>query len=77
MHPTTGEVIINGVSLRKIMKQAISKVGVIVENPEMYKFMTGYKNLLHFARMHKGVTKERIDEVIPSSWAYKSAFTKR
>lgn len=26
--------------------------------------MTGYKNLQHFARMHKGVTKERIDEVI-------------
>ena len=30
----------------------------------MYKYMTGYKNLQHFARMHKGVTKQRIDEVI-------------
>ena len=30
----------------------------------MYKFMSGYKNLLHFARMHKNVTKERIQEVI-------------
>ena len=64
MHPTAGEVIIDGVSLASNYEQAISKVGVIVENPEMYKFMTGYKNLVHFARMHEGVTKERIDEVI-------------
>lgn len=64
MHPTAGEVIIDGVSLATNYEEAISKVGVIVENPEMYKFMTGYKNLVHFARMHEGVTKERIDEVI-------------
>lgn len=64
MHPTSGEVIINGVSLKDNFSGAIEHIGVIVENPEMYKFMTGYKNLQHFARMHKGVTKERIDEVI-------------
>lgn len=64
MHPSEGEVIIAGQSLAKNYEEAISHVGVIVENPEMYKYMTGYKNLQHFARMHKGVTKERIDEVI-------------
>lgn len=64
MHPTEGNVIIDGLSLKDHYEEAISKVGVIVENPEMYKFMSGYKNLLHFARMHKNVTKERIQEVI-------------
>lgn len=64
MHPSGGEVIIEGQSLSGHYEEAISKVGVIVENPEMYKFMSGYKNLLHFARMHKNVSKERIDEVI-------------
>ncbi|KOS64269.1 ABC transporter ATP-binding protein [Lysinibacillus agricola] len=64
MHPTEGNVIIDGLSLQENYEEAISKVGVIVENPEMYKFMTGYKNLLHFARMHKNVTKERIEEVV-------------
>ncbi|ATP41878.1 bacitracin ABC transporter ATP-binding protein [Solibacillus sp. R5-41] len=64
MHPTAGEVIIDGKSLAKNYETAINKVGVIVENPEMYKFMSGYKNLQHFARMHAGVTKGRIDEVI-------------
>ncbi|MFE3573510.1 ABC transporter ATP-binding protein [Lysinibacillus sp. NPDC059133] len=64
MNPTEGKVIIDGISLQDNYEEAISKVGVIVENPEMYKFMTGYKNLLHFARMHKNVTKERIEEVV-------------
>lgn len=64
MHPNGGEVIIDGKNLSKSYADAISNVGVIVENPEMYKSMSGYKNLLHFARMHKGVTKARIDEVV-------------
>lgn len=64
MYPSEGEVIINGQSLAKNFEEAISHIGVIVENPEMYKYMSGYKNLQHFARMHKGVTKQRIDEVV-------------
>ena len=64
MKETGGDIVIEGVSLRDNFEEGLSKVGVIVENPEMYKFMSGYKNLVHFARMHKGVTKERIDEVV-------------
>lgn len=63
MHPTSGEIVINGVSLKDNFEEAIRHVGVIVENPEMYKYMSGYKNLEHFARMHK-VPKSRIDEVV-------------
>jgi ABC-2 type transport system ATP-binding protein len=61
---TSGEVLINGISIQKDFEKAIQHVGAIVENPEMYKFLTGYQNLLHYARMAKGVTKERIDEVV-------------
>ena len=64
MNMTDGEVIIDGVSLSKNYEHAIQNVGVIVENPEMYKYLSGYKNLLHFARMHKNIPKERIDEVV-------------
>ncbi|WP_342599489.1 ABC transporter ATP-binding protein [Psychrobacillus sp. FSL H8-0483] len=64
MKPTSGEVFIDGQAISSDFEGSMSKVGVIVENPEMYKFMSGYKNLLHFARMNKSVTKERIDEVI-------------
>jgi ABC-2 type transport system ATP-binding protein len=61
---TSGEVMINGFSIKKDFAKAIQHVGAIVENPEMYKFLTGYQNLLHYARMVKGVTKERINEIV-------------
>ncbi|PIC95793.1 bacitracin ABC transporter ATP-binding protein [Sporosarcina sp. P26b] len=64
MKRTSGEILIDGKSLSKDFEEGLSKVGVIVENPEMYKFMSGYKNLLHFARMQKDISKERINEVV-------------
>ncbi|MFC0213286.1 ABC transporter ATP-binding protein [Paenibacillus chartarius] len=64
MSITEGEIFIQGKSIRTEFEQAIRHVGAIVENPEMYKFLSGYHNLLHFARMSPGVTRERIEEVI-------------
>jgi ABC-2 type transport system ATP-binding protein len=64
MNITEGEILIDGQSITKNFESAIAKVGAIVENPEMYKYLTGYQNLIHFARMSKGVTKARIQEVI-------------
>lgn len=64
MKPTEGDVVIDGQSVTNHFEESIEKVGVIVENPELYKYMSGYKNLLHFSRMHKGIPKERIDEVV-------------
>ncbi|BAU28318.1 ABC-2 type transport system ATP-binding protein [Aneurinibacillus soli] len=64
MSITEGDVLIDGHSIITDFERAIVKVGAIVENPEMYKFLSGYDNLIHFARMVPGITKERIDEVI-------------
>lgn len=64
MKPSSGDVLIDGHSITTNYENAILNVGVIVENPEMYKFMTGYKNLVHFANMHQNITKQRIDEVV-------------
>lgn len=61
---SAGEIKINGFSIRNQKKQALKFVGSIVENPEMYKYMSGYKNLLHFARMIPGITKHRIQEMV-------------
>ncbi len=61
---TEGEVLIEGYSIAKNYEKAIAKVGGIVENPDMYKFLTGYKNLELYARMSPGVSKKRIDEVV-------------
>lgn len=64
MKPSSGDVLIDGKSITKNFEEAIANVGVIVENPEMYKFMSGYKNLLHFSRMYPTIPKNRIDEVV-------------
>ena len=60
---SSGDVYIQGTNLKKNFEQAITHIGGIVENPELYKFLTGYQNLLHYWRMCKGVPKERIHEV--------------
>lgn len=59
-----GDVHILGKSIKSDFKHAVREVGAIVENPEMYTFMSGWKNLLHYARMTPGVTNERIREVV-------------
>ncbi|MBG9448545.1 bacitracin ABC transporter ATP-binding protein [Cytobacillus firmus] len=61
---TSGDIKILGSSIKTDFEKAVSHVGAIVENPEMYKFLSGYQNLIHYARMSKGVTKEKIDETV-------------
>lgn len=61
---TSGDIKIAGASIQSQFEEAVSHVGAIVENPEMYKFMSGYDNLVHYARMVKNVTKEKMNEII-------------
>jgi ABC-2 type transport system ATP-binding protein len=64
MSTTKGQILIKGKNIKTEFEQAIRHVGAIVENPEMYKYLSGYLNLVHYARMVPGVTQERIDEVV-------------
>src|SRR5690625_4260366 len=64
MQLSDGDVRILGKSIKSDYKEAIREVGAIVENPEIYPFMTGLQNLAHYARMIPGITKERIQEVV-------------
>jgi ABC-2 type transport system ATP-binding protein len=61
---TSGDIIINGSSIKTNFEDAVKNIGAIVENPEMYKFLTGYQNLIHYARMANGISKEKINEVV-------------
>ena len=61
---TSGKVTINGYDIQKEFTHAIKKVGAIVENPDMYMYLSGYQNLKLVANLYKGITKERIDEVV-------------
>ncbi|MGM9931002.1 ABC transporter ATP-binding protein [Pradoshia sp.] len=61
---TDGRVLINGHDLDQDFEGAMSNLGAIVENPEFYKYMSGRKNLIHYARMAANpIPPERLDEV--------------
>ena len=61
---TSGSVKINGYDIQKDFTKAIEKVGTIVENPDMYMYLTGYENLKLIANLYPNVDKKRIEEVI-------------
>ena len=64
LFPDSGDITICGKNVRKEYEDAMNLVGGIVENPEMYKELTGLQNLKMYARLHDGVTSERINEVL-------------
>ncbi len=65
MSITSGTILIEGHDVVKNRAEAMAHVGAIVENPELYKFMTGRQNLQHFTRMSgKAVSQSRIDDIV-------------
>ncbi|MBS7529219.1 ABC transporter ATP-binding protein [Hazenella sp. IB182353] len=64
IRPTAGTIQINGYDLQRQFIPAIRQIGCIVENPELYPYLTGMENMRLFARMMKNVSQTKIDEVI-------------
>src|SRR6478672_7781579 len=61
--PDAGEIRIRGLDLAREHSAAMSHVGCIVESPDLYKYLTGRENLLHFARMLPDGAAGRIPEI--------------
>ena len=61
---SSGSISVSGYDVVADFSKAIKNVGAIVESPDMYMYLSGRKNLEMVARMYKGVTKDRIDEVV-------------
>ena len=59
-----GEITVCSHDVKKEYEAAVRNVGGIVENPEMYKFLSGRQNLEFYRRMYDDVPPERIDEVV-------------
>lgn len=64
IRPTEGQVHICGYNVQREPELALRCVGSIVENPEVYSYLTGRENLEHFARMISGIDGKRIEEVV-------------
>ena len=61
---TTGEVFICGKNVKTNFEKAIKNVGGIIENPELYPYMSGMENLKFFASLYPNITKDDIKKVV-------------
>ncbi|MCQ2428149.1 MAG: ABC transporter ATP-binding protein [Clostridia bacterium] len=59
-----GSICICGHNVVYEFEDAMECVGGIIENPEMYKYLSGKENLRQYARMYDGITEDRINEVV-------------
>lgn len=62
--PTVGEIIIGGYSLKSNFSKAMDLVGCIIEEPEFYEYISGYKNLAMLASMSQKDFISEIDELV-------------
>ena len=61
---TEGQISVCGHDIVTDFENAMENIGGIVENPDLYKRMTGRQNLEYFASMHNGITKENFNDVV-------------
>lgn len=59
-----GEILYEGINLKKNYVKAISKVGSLIETPNMYNNLTGKQNLELFKKMFKGIDEETIKNIV-------------
>lgn len=58
-----GEIKVNGFDVKKEFEKAMQDASGIVENPDMYGYMSGLDNLKLYARI-RNVNLDRVNEVI-------------
>lgn len=63
IRPTSGTIHICGHNVATEFTEAMHHLGCIVENPELYPYLTGWENLKHFARMLTHIDDDRIEYV--------------
>ncbi|MFE6140025.1 ABC transporter ATP-binding protein [Bacillus sp. NPDC057893] len=66
--PTSGEIYINGSSVRENRESALKHVGAIVESPIFFPYMSGRKNLINLGRItmetRGDLLKKKVEEVL-------------
>jgi ABC-type multidrug transport system ATPase subunit len=58
--PSSGEIEMMGMNLKKHRKEIMKKTGAVIERPDLYKYLTALENLRIFATM-SGVKKTQSD----------------
>ena len=61
---TKGTVLIDGHDITKEFSKAMVKVGAIVENPDLYMYLSGKQNLRLIANYYDGINGKKIEDVV-------------
>lgn len=61
--PNSGSIAIAGHDISKEREKALAAVGAVVENPELYTYLSGRENLMQIARIRK-IDKEYVNKII-------------
>ena len=64
VRPTTGRIRIFGADIWEDYRRAVRSVGVMVETPAFYEYLSGRQNLELAARLLRTVTAAEIDEIL-------------
>lgn len=63
LYPNKGTIKINNYDVYAEREKALSSVGAVVENPELYLYLTGRQNLEQVANFYDNINKDDIEEV--------------
>ena len=64
VNPDKGRIIIDGLEIQKDYKEALKKVGTMVETPSFYEYLTGYENLKLTAKLYQGIKHVDIIKIL-------------
>lgn len=62
--PTGGSIEICGANVAQDIEKALENIGAVIEEPTLYKQMTGMQNLEYFASLQGGVPRKRIEDIV-------------
>lgn len=63
--PDQGEILIDGTAFSNKRRHLLSKIGAIIERPDMYGYLSGWENLEMFAKLSGGnIGRARMEEVL-------------
>ncbi|MFM8951380.1 MAG: ABC transporter ATP-binding protein, partial [Bacteroidota bacterium] len=65
INPTAGDIRIFGLPLSSNREHILSRMGILVEKPDLYGFLSGYENLSMLSSLNgKRASRQRIEEII-------------
>ncbi|MFM7900755.1 MAG: ABC transporter ATP-binding protein [Bacteroidota bacterium] len=65
INPTAGDIRIFGLPLSSNRERILSRMGILVEKPDLYGFLSGYENLSMLSSLNgKRASRQRIEEII-------------